>query len=378
MNASMAWRNSAVLWALRPRKAPAGQNAEPNFHLIQPTGRGGGEVKMDVGMLGQPGVALLVRAVIVQDYMQFLLGQGLLHNLIHKLQKLLPPLALCECRFDFSRPHPQGGKQVERPLALVSALVSAYDLSVVGFHVAGLSFQGLDTGFFVHRDHHRFLGGIEVQPHNVGRFGRKLFVGANAPRALPLQADPLLAQHPPHRMHRTLERRRHRGAVPASLTRRGRLFQQGQDPLAKILAINPLRARSRRIAQPRQTLLRKTLSPLDDGVGTSVASASDFFHPLTRQTAQNDLRSFYQESRFGPTPGQPCQFSPVFRSTTYCGRTPCHARHYTIYRLSLQVSTSTPVWYDSWPSLELMLNCLPFDFHASLERNRRIGGKPRP
>src|ERR1035438_7302384 len=30
----------------------AGQNAEPNFHLIQPTGRGGGEVKMDVGMLG--------------------------------------------------------------------------------------------------------------------------------------------------------------------------------------------------------------------------------------------------------------------------------------------------------------------------------------
>ena len=44
----------------------AGQNPEPNFHLIQPTGRGGGEVKMNVGMLGQPGVALLVRAVIVQ------------------------------------------------------------------------------------------------------------------------------------------------------------------------------------------------------------------------------------------------------------------------------------------------------------------------
>ena len=35
----------------------AGQNAEPNFHLIQPAGRGGGEVKMDIGMLGQPSVA---------------------------------------------------------------------------------------------------------------------------------------------------------------------------------------------------------------------------------------------------------------------------------------------------------------------------------
>src|ERR1019366_8106661 len=129
MNASMAWRNSAVLWALRPRKAPAGQNAEPNFHLIQPTGRGGGEVKMDVGMLGQPGVALLMRAVIVQDHVQFLLGQSLLYNLVHKLQKLFPPFALGEGRPDFSGRDPQGGKQVERPMALVGALVSAHDLT---------------------------------------------------------------------------------------------------------------------------------------------------------------------------------------------------------------------------------------------------------
>ena len=108
----------------------AGQNAEPDFHLIQPTGRGGGEVKMDVGMLGQPRVALLVRAVIVQDHVQFLLAQGLLHNLVHELQKLLPPFALGECRFDFSGRDPQGSKQIERPMALISALVSAMGRSI--------------------------------------------------------------------------------------------------------------------------------------------------------------------------------------------------------------------------------------------------------
>ena len=50
------------------------QNAKPNLHLIQPTGRGGGKVKVDLRVLGQPSVALFMRAVIVQNDMQFLIG----------------------------------------------------------------------------------------------------------------------------------------------------------------------------------------------------------------------------------------------------------------------------------------------------------------
>ena len=119
--------------------------------------------------------------------------------------------------------------------------------------------------------------GVEVQPYDIGRFGGKLFVGADAPRALPLQADPFLAQHPPHRMHRTVEGGRHCRAVPGRLTRRRRLFQQGQHPVAKVLAINRLGARPRRIAQPGQTALSKTLPPLDDGVGASVALRATSF-----------------------------------------------------------------------------------------------------
>jgi hypothetical protein len=42
----------------------------------------------------------------------------------------------------------------------------------------------------------------------------------------------------------------------------------------------------------------------------------------------------------GPTASQPLQLLPVFRTTSNCGRISCHAPKYTIYRVSLQVSTS--------------------------------------
>ena len=42
----------------------------------------------------------------------------------------------------------------------------------------------------------------------------KVRVGAEALGALPLQAEALLAQNPPHRMHRPLHRSGHRRAIP--------------------------------------------------------------------------------------------------------------------------------------------------------------------
>ena len=85
--------------------------------------------------------------------------------------------------------------------------------------------------------------------------------------------------------------------------------------------------RARRIAQPSQAALGKTLPPLDDRVGTGTASPSHFLDSLAIQTTQDDLSSLNHLFRFGSTPGQPFQFQPVFQSTTNCGRMSCHARN---------------------------------------------------
>jgi hypothetical protein len=50
---------------------------------------------MDVGMPRQPIVALFMGAVVVHDHVQFLIGRGFRHDLIHKLRTLHLP--------DFSR-----------------------------------------------------------------------------------------------------------------------------------------------------------------------------------------------------------------------------------------------------------------------------------
>src|SRR5215469_10592310 len=297
-------------------------------------------MEMNVRMLGQPDVTFFVRAVVVQDHVQLLRRPGFGDHLIHKLQKLLPPFELAEGRLHLSGRHLQGRKEVPGTVALISALVSAHDLTTVGLHIAGLALQGLDAGFFIDTNHQRLFWRVEIQSHNIGGFGSEFLVGADAPGALPLQANPLLAENSPHGMHRALERRRHRRTVPVRLSRGRRLFQQSQHPLAKVLAINPPSPRSFRIVQPGQAPLHKTLPPLDHGVRASVASASDLFHPLTCQTAQDDPGSFHRLPRLSAAPSQPFQFSVVLGTTTNCGRIPGHARHNTIYRLLLQLSTS--------------------------------------
>ena len=93
-------------------------------------------------------------------------------------------------------------------------------------------------------------------------------------------------------------------------------------------------------AQPLQTLADKALPPFDYGVGASVTLAGDLPDPFAGETAHDNPGTFYHLFGFGPTPGEALQFSPVVRTTTDRGRSPSHAPRYTIYRLSVQASTS--------------------------------------
>src|SRR5215472_2466539 len=283
-------------------------------------------------MYGQPSVAFFVRAVVVQNHVQFQPGRGLRYHLVHKLQELLAPFELGEGRLDVSRRYLQSRKEVERPMALIGASVGSHDFAVVGFHVARLALQGLDAGLFIDTNHQRLFRRVEIQPYDVRRFGDKLLVGAHTPRALTLQTDAFPAQYPPNRMHRPFHGTGHRRPVPTRLARRGRLLQQRQNPIPKGFVVPPLGSRSWRIAQTPQPLADKSLAPLDHGIGTRVALAGDLLDPLAAQTAQNDPRSFDHLFRFGPARGQPLQLSPILRTTTDCGRSSRHAPSYIIYR----------------------------------------------
>jgi len=59
--ASMAWRSSL--------KCLARQNAKPDLHLVEPTGRGRSEMKGYIATCGQPFIVSLVDAVVVEHNM---------------------------------------------------------------------------------------------------------------------------------------------------------------------------------------------------------------------------------------------------------------------------------------------------------------------
>lgn len=74
--------------------------------------------------------------------------------------------------------------------------------------------------------------------------------------------------------------------------------------------------------------------------GAGATAASNLLNSLASQAAQDNLSSFDHLFRFGSTPGQPFQLLPVIGTTSNGRCISCHGWHYTIYRVSLQVSTS--------------------------------------
>ena len=70
----------------------------------------GDEMKMHVGMSRQPGVAFLVRAIIVKNSVNFPPFRRIRHDLIHELHELRPPFKGGGIGLDESRGHLQGRK----------------------------------------------------------------------------------------------------------------------------------------------------------------------------------------------------------------------------------------------------------------------------
>ncbi len=147
-------------------------------------------------------------------------------------------------------------------MAFVLMVEAGHRLAVGQPKVALGPLQRLDVRLFIHRQQHRVVGRMQIQPHDVGRLGRELRVGADAPAAPPLQVNALAAQHPPDLMRRDVAQGlSHQRAAPGRVAARRRIVELGQNPPARAFVITPPGARARGVVQTREPAARKTAAP---------------------------------------------------------------------------------------------------------------------
>ena len=86
-------------------------------------------MKMHVGVLGQPLIVLLMRTVVVENHMNMVLPRNLADHFLKEGLKVGALLSGSSLRLNGSGGDVQGGKQVDRAVALVGALQPTHQLT---------------------------------------------------------------------------------------------------------------------------------------------------------------------------------------------------------------------------------------------------------
>ena len=90
------------------------QDGEPDLDLVQPRGIGQGELEVDIGMAGEPALALgLVGREIVDDDVDLFAPSGG-DDLVHEIEELDAPAAPVVVGRDLAGGDLEGGATVER------------------------------------------------------------------------------------------------------------------------------------------------------------------------------------------------------------------------------------------------------------------------
>src|ERR1700674_3130622 len=101
---------------------------------------------MHVGVLRQPRIVLLMRAVVIENHMNLLLQRSLADHVVEEGLKVRALLSGSSLRLNGSGGDVQGGNQVDRAVALVGALQPAHQLTAAGENLGRLALQSLDRG----------------------------------------------------------------------------------------------------------------------------------------------------------------------------------------------------------------------------------------
>src|SRR5260370_32930010 len=140
---------------------------------------------------------------------------------------------------------------------------AGYRTAVGQFEVALRPLQQLDMGLFVHRQHHRAFGRIEIKSYDVGRFGGKLGVGADTPTVSALQVNAVAAQDAPDVMARDVAQgSRQQPGGPLGPPGGRLVIPRGQYPALYLRVVAPRPSPPRRILQCREPARRKRVRHL--------------------------------------------------------------------------------------------------------------------
>jgi hypothetical protein len=88
------------------------QDGEPDLDLVQPRGIGRGELEVDIGMAGEPALALVGREIVDDDVDLFAPSGG--DDLVHEIEELDVPAAPVVGGRDLAGGDLEGGATVER------------------------------------------------------------------------------------------------------------------------------------------------------------------------------------------------------------------------------------------------------------------------
>ena len=184
--------------------------------------------------------------------------------------------------------------------------------------------QRLDRWLLVDAQDQRVCRRVQVEADNIGGLGRKLRVGADAPRAPPAQLDAFLAQQAPDRIVRGTQRGRQRSPIPTGQPLGRRQFQLAQNPQPQICAIFGGLARPSPIPQPGQPSCRKALAPQTHRIRPHAKLAANRVVPFALQAGQNNLGPFHQAGLLRPASSKRHQLTSLLGGAGQGYRDPCH------------------------------------------------------
>ncbi len=190
---------------LAERIAPnrlAGEDIEPDLHLIEPRSIRGSVVKVKSGTPCQPSLDLgmLMRGVVVDDEMNIEVSGHVGLDVAQELEELLVTMTGLALGHHFPGGDVQGGKQGGGAVPLVVVRNPFHVSQSQGQH--GLtSFQRLDLALLVHAQHQGVLGGIQVQADDIPYFVDKERIGGKLEALVSMGLQTIRA---PNAMNRVL------------------------------------------------------------------------------------------------------------------------------------------------------------------------------
>src|SRR5215831_1161782 len=121
-----------------------GQDREPNLDLIEPGGARRREMKVDVGMAGEPAVGLRLMGVeVVEDDVNLPLGmRG--HDAVHEVEELDAPAAPIVLGSHLAGSNVESSEQSRGAMPLVVMRVAGQRTAVGQLEIALRPFQRLD------------------------------------------------------------------------------------------------------------------------------------------------------------------------------------------------------------------------------------------